>query len=237
VVYFTISFSKKIIKIISIGGMVMSTYVIGDIHGEITQLKKILSKINYDSSADKLIFLGDYIDRGEDPYQVYNLIQNLNCDENVFLKGNHEDMMTNAVLRKEQVNLWYYNGGQITKNSFPHQKELEAAAVWFDSLPYYYTTEEYIFVHAGIDPYREIDDQDQHELLWIRNQFLNVEAKEFKDKRIIVAGHTPVPEVRFTENKILLDTGAGKGGILSAIELESKQVFKAKKRNPLAGLF
>ncbi|MFO7807635.1 MAG: metallophosphoesterase [Candidatus Moraniibacteriota bacterium] len=100
----------------------MSTYVIGDIHGEIKQLKKILSKINYDSSADRLIFLGDYIDRGEDPYQVYNLIQNLNCDENVFLKGNHEDMMTKAVLKKEQINLWYYNGGQITKNSFPHHR-------------------------------------------------------------------------------------------------------------------
>jgi serine/threonine protein phosphatase 1 len=102
----------------------MAQYVIGDIHGEIDKLEQIIDKINYDSSQDKLIFLGDYIDRGAESYQVYKYIRELDNGKNIFLRGNHEEMMIDAVLNENQINLWYQNGGQKTEASFPNNSGL-----------------------------------------------------------------------------------------------------------------
>lgn len=215
----------------------MSTYVIGDIHGEIDQVKTIFDKINYNPSDDKLIFVGDYVDRGKNSYEVYKFIKTLDDDKNIFLKGNHEQMMIDAVLNKNRIDLWYHNGGQSTESSFPNKSILKEAAEYFNSFPYYYADSEYIIVHAGIHPDNKLEEQSNHDLIWIRNEFINTPAEKFKENRTVVAGHTPVAEVKFMDNKILLDTGAGKGGILSAVELESKKVFKSKDNNPLMSLF
>jgi serine/threonine protein phosphatase 1 len=214
----------------------MAEYVIGDIHGEIDQLKTIIDKINYNPKEDKLIFLGDYIDRGADSYQVYRYIKELDNGENILLRGNHEEMMIDAVLNDNNIQLWYHNGGQATESSFPNRSELEKAAQFFNSLPYYHSSQDYIFVHAGIRPNRKLKEQTEHDLVWIRYQFLGAKAKDFKEKRTVVAGHTPVPEVKFEENKILMDTGAGKGGILSAIDLETKKVYSSAEKNPIASI-
>ena len=212
----------------------MAQYVIGDIHGEIDELEQIIEKINYDSSQDKLIFLGDYIDRGAESYQVYKYIRELDNGKNIFLRGNHEEMMIDAVLNENQINLWYQNGGQKTEASFPNNSELKKAANFFDSLPYYHSDQDYIFVHAGLNPAKTLEEQTKHDLVWIRYQFLEAKSEDFKEKRTIVAGHTPVAEVKFDDNKILLDTGAGKGGILSAINLETKEVYSTSDDNPIA---
>jgi serine/threonine protein phosphatase 1 len=214
----------------------MAEYVIGDIHGEIDQLKIIIDKINYDPNQDKLIFLGDYIDRGADSYKVYRYIKELDNGENIFLRGNHEEMMVDAVLNDNNIELWYHNGGQATERTFPNRSELKEAAQFFNSLPYYHSNQNYIFVHAGIRPDRKLEEQTEHDLVWIRYQFLGAEASDFKEERTVIAGHTPVPEVKFEENKILMDTGAGKGGILSAINLETKKVYSSAEKNPIASI-
>ena len=214
----------------------MSTYVIGDIHGEIAQLKTIMEKIDYQPDQDQLIFLGDYVDRGENPYEVYKYIKQLDNGRNIFLKGNHEEMMIDAVLNKNNVQLWYHNGGGITEDSFPNPSKLEEAASWFDSLPYYHADNDYIFVHAGIVPSQKLEEQRKHDLVWIRYEFINAAAEKFVEDRTIIAGHTPVADVQFLENKILMDTGAGKGGILTAIKLENKKIFQSRPTNPLKSL-
>jgi serine/threonine protein phosphatase 1 len=214
----------------------MAEYVIGDIHGEIDELKTIIDKINYDQTEDKLIFVGDYIDRGANSYQVYKYIRELDNSENIFLRGNHEEMMIDAVLNNNNVNLWYQNGGRKTEASFPNQRELKEAAHFFDSLPYYHADQEYIFVHAGINPALTLEEQTKHDLIWIRYKFLGAKSADFKEERTIVAGHTPVAEVKFEENKILVDTGSGKGGILSAVDLKTKKVYSTSDKNPIASL-
>jgi len=214
----------------------MAEYVIGDIHGEIDQLKTIIDKINYNPKEDKLIFLGDYIDRGADSYKVYRYIKELDNGDNIFLRGNHEEMMIDAVLNDNNIDLWYHNGGQATERSFPNRSELKEAARFFNLLPYYHSSQDYIFVHAGIRPDRKLKEQTEHDLVWIRYQFLGAKAGDFKEKRTVVAGHTPVPKVKFEENKILMDTGAGKGGILSAINLETKKVYTSAEKNPIASI-
>lgn len=215
----------------------MAEYVIGDIHGEIEQLKTIIDKINYDPQKDKLIFLGDYIDRGADSYKVYRYIKELDNGDNIFLRGNHEEMMIDAVLNKNKIELWYHNGGQATESSFPNYSDLKQAAQFFDTLPYYHSNDNYIFVHAGINPAKSLEEQTKHDLVWIRQPFLGALEEDFIEERTIVAGHTPVAEVRFGDNKILVDTGAGKGGILSAVDLKTKNVYTSADKNPIASLF
>ncbi|TDO72686.1 serine/threonine protein phosphatase 1 [Halanaerobium saccharolyticum] len=214
----------------------MAEYVIGDIHGEIDELKKIIEKINYDPDQDKLIFVGDYVDRGADSYQVYKYIRKLDNGKNIFLRGNHEEMMIDAVLNENNIDLWYHNGGQETETGFPNRSELNKAAQYFASLPYYHAAEDYIFVHAGINPSKSLEEQTEHDLVWIRQPFLGAKSEDFKEDRTVVAGHTPVAEVRFGNNKILVDTGAGKGGILSAVNLETKEVYSTSDKNPIASL-
>lgn len=215
----------------------MADYVIGDIHGEIEALKRIISKIDYEPAEDKLIFLGDYIDRGSSAYEVYKYIKKIDNDKNIFLRGNHEEMMIDAVLNDGNRQLWYHNGGQKTEMSFPNSSKLKEAAQFFNNLPYYHSNEDYIFVHAGLKPDKMLKEQTKHDLVWIRYEFLGAKAEDFKEKRTIVAGHTPVGEVEFKDNKILLDTGAGKGGILSALNLKTKKVYKSSENNPIASLF
>jgi len=214
----------------------MAEYVVGDIHGEIDELKTIIYKINYEPSQDKLIFVGDYIDRGADSYQVYKYLKELNDGKNIFLRGNHEEMMVDAVLNENKIKLWYHNGGQETERSFPNKNELENAAHFFDSLPYYHANSDYIFVHAGIQPDKSLEQQTEHDLVWIRQAFLGARSEDFKENRTVVAGHTPVAEVRFEDSKILMDTGAGKGGILSALNLNNNKVYKSRDSNPIASL-
>lgn len=214
----------------------MAEYVIGDIHGEINELKTIVDKINYEPAQDKLIFVGDYVDRGTNSYQVYKYIRELDNGKNIFLRGNHEEMMIDAVLNENKIDLWYHNGGQKTESSFPNRSDLKAAAHFFDTLPYYHVNQDYIFVHAGINPSKSLEEQTEHDLVWIRQQFLGAKTKDFKENRTVVAGHSPVAEVKFGENKILVDTGAGKGGILSAVNLETKEVYSTSDNNPIASL-
>jgi serine/threonine protein phosphatase 1 len=205
----------------------MATYVFGDIHGEKEQLFNLLEKINYTISEDRLIFLGDYIDRGQDSFGTYKLIRMLELfnEKNVFLKGNHEQMMIDSVLNGEPDRLWAQNGGRTTLSDFDFDEEkLKGAAKWFNSIPSVYPTDDYVFVHAGIKPEKMLYQQDKDDFLWIRNEFLYAEAEMFKDKRTIISGHTPFDQVQFLDNRIVIDTGSGKGGHLSCLNLETQEV-------------
>ncbi len=84
------------------------------------------------------------------------------------------------------------------------------------SLPYYWETEAYIFVHAGLRPKKPLDKQDLHDLLFIRSDFIH--SKYDWGKRIIF-GHTPFSEPLVEPNKIGIDTGCVYGGELTALIL------------------
>jgi len=209
----------------------MKTYIIGDIHGEITELKALLNKINYNCNQ-KIIALGDYLDRGENSYETFVFLKKLKEQNKniILLRGNHEQMMIDSLLDKKVNNglykkedamiIWQQNGGSKTIRDFKNNKKLLIeAAEWFDKLPYIYETNKYIFVHAGIDPNKRLYEQDKNDFLWIRDRF--IKAHKFKTNKIIIAGHTPFNEPQVLGNKILIDTGAGKGGKITAMDLNN----------------
>ena len=137
----------------------MRTVVIGDIHGCYDELVELISTLEeegeYKKGVDKLVFLGDYIDRGDNSRLVIEFIQNLqkNNDNVIALMGNHEDMLL-GYLDDNDPN-WTLNGYVSTMNSYEgFEKQFKRDVQWIRTLPLYHEDEYFIFVHAGIDPYK-----------------------------------------------------------------------------------
>ena len=202
----------------------MLTFAIGDIHGHYDKLYRLLVKCKaYAGSAKyRLVFLGDYIDRGEDSRSVLELLKELHQGQSgqmdvICLLGNHEEMLITSfddpVISRE----WLKNGGIETLDSYSDvggMRLLEQHAAWLGGLPIQFDDGLRLFVHAGVNPSTPLDAQTRSDLLWIREPFLSFEGKL---DRLIVHGHTPArsgPEVR--PHRVNLDTGAVYGGSLTS---------------------
>lgn len=183
---------------------------IGDIHGEIEKLNSLLDKLNL-QTGDKVIFLGDYIDRGLNSKAVIERILDLSKKiECVFLKGNHEDMLLKTKITQSQDDIehWLLSGGISTYDNYSDYSTIfNTHGGFFDSLKLYHIEQNYLFVHAGINPKKELSQQTEDDLLWIREEFLN-NSHNLPYK--IIFGHTPFIEPLILNDKIGIDTGCGK---------------------------
>jgi len=146
--------------------------------------------------------------------------------------GNHEAMALAAFDGSGPVRLWLAQGGLATLESYgiAEARELPSAHVdWLRALPLSYDDGRRFFVHAGVNPSKPLDAQDEQELLWIRMPFLT-NRRDYG--RLIVHGHTPLedskPELR--SNRLNLDTAAAFGGPLTAA------VFGDEQTEPLSFL-
>ena len=133
----------------------MRTIIIGDIHGCQEPLERLLEKVKLDPNRDRLIFLGDLMDRGDQSWEVFDRVRRLKLamgDRCVLIKGNHEQMMLEAQEDRMMMNLWYSNGGAKTVSSFrKHQDDVWNHRQWFEQMGLYYETEQYICVHGGVE--------------------------------------------------------------------------------------
>jgi len=199
------------------------TYCIGDVHGCLDQLQRLVEICERDRGAQKLkfVFIGDYIDRGPDSRGVIDFLiglQTWSPDEIVCLMGNHEAMLLAAIDDEANEPHWLRNGGNETLYSYrtPSPVDIPRKHIeWLRSLPKSHDDGMRFFVHAGVHPDRPLDQQNEHDLLWIREPFLS-STKDFG--RFVVHGHTPiksgVPDQR--PNRLNIDTGAVYGRALTA---------------------
>lgn len=202
-------------------------FAIGDIHGCLDKLQKLIKNLPVDQQHDTLLFIGDYIDRGSFSKEVVDYVIELKSKfHNVIcLTGNHEQMFLNYLAGTDEV-MYLYNGGSATLLSYgisPTAAPLERKAAipsshlqFFRSLLASYETDEYIFVHAGLMPGLSLCEQTIHDLLWIRHEFI---YSDYNFGKRIIFGHTPFPSPLIEANKIGIDTGAFSGGKLTCVEL------------------
>jgi len=204
------------------------TFVIGDIHGEITLLRKMMDKLA-PREADRLIFLGDYIDRGEDSRAVIDYLLELRERfECIFLKGNHEDMLLDYLEGESRYGPLVYllNGGTATLESYGAEDAADLRRLmplehleFLRSLLERWEDEGYIYVHAGLAPSPELDERfGAH--LWIREEFI-YSPKSFGKK--VIFGHTPFQQPLRMANKIGIDTGAAYGNRLTCLKLPAEE--------------
>lgn len=229
-------------------------YVIGDIHGRLDLYEALIGEIEREIAADstlepRVILLGDLVDRGPDSAGVLARTQAWQQHRNVrVLIGNHEDMFLASFERPEALRHFVKHGGRETILSFGMSKKRFAALTveeLFERLPalvpqpvrdYISAFEamiiagDYVFVHAGIDPERPLDEQKRSDLMWIRERFLSHEGPL---EKVVVHGHTIFDRVMDCGNRIGIDTGAFRSGVLTALVLEGDQrrVLQARSSN------
>lgn len=235
--------------------MIDTLYAIGDIHGQLSMLEDALDRIERDGGPNaRIIFLGDYVDRGPDSRGVIErLRQGLAEGRNwICLKGNHDRLfewfVAPPVPRQDSHLLigyhWFHErlGGLETAQSYGvdvperiRQKELAAefrAALpdghlaFLQGLQLSHREMGKFFVHAGVRPGVPLADQDEEDLLWIRQEFL----EDTRDHgALIVHGHTPVKAPELKPNRLNLDTGAGYGRPMSIAVFEADEIFALER--------
>jgi serine/threonine protein phosphatase 1 len=201
----------------------MLTYAIGDIHGCHDSLRRLLDRIRQHAGGRlyRLVFLGDYIDRGPDSAAVIETVRRRQMEapgEVVCLMGNHEAMLLMAVADPAALGWWIGNGGDTTLMSFGARTPRAIprdVLEWFSALPTSYEDGQRYYVHAGFNPGKTREEQTDEEKTWIREPFLSIDHDFGKH---VVHGHTPLrsgrPDVR--PYRTNLDTAAVFGGVLTA---------------------
>jgi serine/threonine protein phosphatase 1 len=233
-------------------------YVVGDIHGRLDLLENLLTKIHADLERRPvpkalLVFVGDLIDRGPNSAQVIERLRTYRRSgiQPVFLLGNHEEVLLRILEGDTSlIASWLQFGGlqclesygidvtdvgrrspddlvEMIRNAVPASHG-EFIRSFIDSCRF----GDYLFVHAGIRPGIELERQRQSDLRWIREPFL------FDDTDhgfIVVHGHTIAGEVEERPNRIGIDTGAYRTGILTALAIEGDQRWIIDTRLPAQG--
>jgi len=216
------------------------TFVLGDIHGASRALRQCFDRSGFDHEHDHLVFLGDVCDgwpETRESIDMLLLVRNLTC-----LLGNHDQMALPWMTRGEILESWRNQGGDATMMSYQagvppgHIRILEAAKP-------YAIIDGRCFVHAGIDPDRPIAFQDLHTFLWDRNlarraleSYHTRATGNLTPYRETYIGHTPIPFGKPVEGAgvWLMDTGAGWSGVLSMMNVDSKEVFQS---DPVPSLY
>lgn len=239
--------------------MTQPIYAIGDIHGQSDMLDTALSRIEADGGPDaRIVFLGDYIDRGPNSMGVIDrLVQGKAEGRNwVFLKGNHDRIMEwflQEPPRNDPYMMvgyhWFHDrlGGVQTVESYgfemPSQIRQYALADelrplvpqshmnFLTSLALFHVEGPLFFAHAGIRPGVPLLEQDEEDLLWIRQEF----HSDTRDHgKLIVHGHTPVDAPRHYGNRVNLDSGAGYGEPLTAAVFEGTRCWALAENGRIA---
>ena len=224
-------------------------YAIGDVHGRADLLKQLLGDIQKDALGGDytgrpvLVFLGDYIDRGFQSREVIDILLGdlMSPFDTHFLKGNHEAAMLQFLSEPGMGPRWIEHGGAETLVSYGIRPPRSRTATddwamasqelkrvlprehlqFLMSLQLTVRIGDYMFVHAGVRPGVELDQQSEYDMLWIREDFLN-------DPRplgaVVVHGHTPASQPHRDSRRVGIDTGAYISGQLTAARFEHEAV-------------
>ncbi len=206
---------------------------IGDIHGCSRALLALLDAIE-PVAEDTIVTLGDYIDRGPDSRGVIERLCQLAQETHLIpLMGNHEQMMLDVIEGAAPYQSWFPHGGVATLDSYEFNGNLDflppAHRKFLDSLVDYYETETHFFLHANYDPDAPLNEQTVDMIRW-RSLRDGIPDPHYSG-RIAVVGHTANHEAKILDlgHLIALDTFCYGGGVLSAIDVESGQIWQASE--------
>jgi serine/threonine protein phosphatase 1 len=220
-------------------------YVIGDVHGRLDLLDRLLADIDADLCASPakalLVLLGDLIDRGPQSAQVVERLRTYRREgvQPVFLLGNHEEVLLRILDGAAPlIARWRMFGGTeclmsygVDGSALDGLDEAQSVALVRKAIPPKHVEflrsfadtcrfGDYLLVHAGIRPGVELAGQKQSDLRWIRDPFLGHEGDH---GFVVVHGHTISPDVEERPNRIGIDTGAYRSGVLTALVIDGEQ--------------
>ncbi len=212
--------------------MVMGrTFVIGDIHGAHRALVQCLQRAGFDYNRDHLISLGDVCDGWPDTFECIEELMKI--ERLTYVLGNHDVWTLEWMQTRETDEVWLDQGGEATINSYRSGVPMHHVQFLDDGVPYHLDNGR-LFVHAGFDPKLPLETQGLETFLWDRNlAYLVLEMNQrTKDIKLtsydeVYIGHTPVPSnVPVCAGGVwLMDTGAGWSGVLTMMDIDTKETF------------
>jgi serine/threonine protein phosphatase 1 len=238
------------------------TLVISDIHGCYDTFNSLLKLIQFTPKEDKLILIGDYVDRGRQNKEVVEQVMRMvHNQEAIALRGNHDQRFIDCIFNKN-VNYdakFLEHGGlqtiqsycdmSYTEYDFKDKNRLEKIKntmrtnyrdhfIFLDSLPLYYEDKTHIYVHAGLNPfYKNWRDQPEKDFIWIREAFVNQPTEVDK---MVIFGHTKTIDIHGSANiwfggdKIGIDGGCAYGLQLNCLEIKDNEAYVTYSVNHLA---
>lgn len=223
----------------------MKTYVFGDVHGRLTQLKALVNHIDYNPDEDRLVLLGDLIDRGENSPGVVSYAIELQEQSPNFicLRGNHEQMLLDLIEYGDLLWLVPENGGAITIAQYGCKYIEETSTLslqipiahleFFSTTVSYFEDGQAYYIHASLIPGKHPSECDEETLRWKRDP---VFFKRYNHK-LCFFGHTPtrylpangrkLHDVYICGSAVGVDTGCGPEDPLSCINVETMTVYQA----------
>jgi len=222
---------------------------IGDIHGELDQLNRLLHTVA-PTVNDRFVFLGDYIDRGKNSKGVVDRLIRFHEDfpKTIFIRGNHDQMLLDALIEagvmtghplrdqssayracasESDIEIFLFNGGKETLRSyritcltdFPPEH-----VAFLQTTRLWWQLEQFVFVHAGVERGIPLEMQDPFVLMWERM------SPPGQEGEIHVVGHHPTTdgEPYFEPGRYNLDTGAVYGKTLTACDVLTRQVWQVR---------
>ena len=217
------------------------TVVVGDVHGCLLELEELLDKCVYRPGKDRLIFVGDLINRGEHSLEVLQLVCGLGAE---CVLGNHEAALLKRLESRSQ-------GKEVVDDGLLQKIEGRAPFLipWIRSWPLYIEEKKFVVVHAGVVPEHALEKTPQkiltHVRYWDRenqcmDKYLGTPWYHLYDgKKLIIYGHWALKGLMVRKNTIGLDSGCVWGGSLSALILPERKIVqvRAKKCYVKAGRF
>ena len=221
-------------------------YAVGDIHGRLDLFEVLIAAVEADDAASgsadtTVILLGDLVDRGPDSAGVIARAREWQRGRPVrILAGNHEEMFLQSFEKTETLRHFLRFGGKETVLSYGVDRQTYQAAsveevqelmqtavptedrAFLESFEDMIALGDYLFVHAGISPEVPFEEQRTHDLRWIREPFL---LDDTDHGFVVVHGHTISPEVELMPNRIGIDTGAYRTGVLTALAIEGSRTW------------
>lgn len=196
----------------------MRLIVVGDIHGNNEKFRRALKSVSL-KKGDKLILLGDTIDRGTQTKDVLDtifLLKDNGFNNIIYLRGNHEQMLIDSYEDENKEYIWLKNGGDKTLRSFKVNFCNQIPDKYIELIKssiFYYEYEDYLFVHAGLNFQVEEPLKDIHSLLWTREIDEIELSNSIYSNKTIIHGHTPQPKeeikLAFNNSKSIINLDNG----------------------------
>ena len=214
-------------------------YFVGDIHGCYEQLMEALEKIKFNPDVDRLISVGDLVDRGSDSVKCLNLLKELWFHA---VSGNHEDMMIKSFRREWPSDNYMRNGGKWFFH-LPYEQQEELVLLADTKMPLVIEVETDIgtigVIHANApddwQKYHQLNDDEDffddalvEDTIWGRRRIYGNQSGRVKGIDYVVVGHTPVNYVIALDNIVYIDTGAVYDGSLTILSVDEVANYAGK---------
>ena len=193
-----------------------------------------LRRSHFDYGEDRLVVLGDAADGWSEVAECYEEL--LKIRNVVYIRGNHDQWLLEWLQYGEKPLVWLMQGGSASYASYMEHPDLKEKHLAFLKTTDFYFLDENsrLFVHGGVMPGVSVEATEEEYLMWDRDLWMNRRGYDrISPYREVYVGHTSVWSVSHSPynhgNVWFMDTGAGWGGKLSIMDVDTKDVWQSDR--------